>query len=179
MTRFAHYVVPGLLLAATALHAGCSGGGVTTSSVAAPDAPGLIANDDPLARPVAVAWTSARAKRCGFYFDPAKLKINYLAYERTQGAAGDQLAKLERSYDTTFKGTADRIGGDADYCTSSKGLEIKADLQRYLAGDYAPNLPKPKQVANCGFFGCGVDTSKEAFDGKKFWTEKDKDPKRR
>jgi hypothetical protein len=179
MNRFAHYLAPVLLLAGTALHAGCSTGGVTTSSVAAPDAPGLITNEDPLARPVAVAWTSARAKRCGFYFDPAKLKINYLAYERAQGASPEQLGKLERSYDTTYKGTADRVGADADYCTTGKGLEIKADLQRYLAGDYTPNLPKPKQVANCGFFGCGVDTSNEPFDSKKFWTEKDKDPKRR
>ncbi len=180
MNRFAHYLAPVLLLAATALHAGCSGsGGVTTSSVAAADSPGLIANDDPLARPVAVAWTSARAKRCAFYFDPAKLKVNYLAYERTQGAAGDQLAKLERSYDTTYKGTADRIGADPGYCTSSKGLEIKADLQRYLAGDYTPNLPKAKQVANCGFFGCGVQMSDEPFDSKKFWSDKDKDPKKR
>jgi hypothetical protein len=181
MNRFAHYLAPGLLLAATALHAGCSGGGVTTSSVAAADSPGLITNTDPLARPVAVAWTAARAKRCGFYFDPAKLKVNYLAYERAQGASPEQLATLEKSYDTTYKGTADRVNTEADYCSDKKGLEIKTDLQRYLAGDYTPNLPKPKQVANCGFFGCGVDTtaSNDPFDSKKFWAEKDKDPKRR
>src|SRR5262245_34070211 len=85
MIRFAQALGLALLLAATALHAGCSGGGVTTSSVQQADVPQGLTNADPLARPVAVAWTSARAKRCGFYFDPAKLKINYLSYERTQG----------------------------------------------------------------------------------------------
>ena len=94
-----------------------------------------------MARPVAVAWTSARAKRCGFYFDPAKLKINYLSYERTQGAGNEQLANIEKAYDTSFKTTSDRISGDAGYCSDRKGLDIKADLQRHLAGDYTPNLP--------------------------------------
>ena len=139
MNRFAKGLASAALLAGTALHAGCGSGasGLTTGSAALPaDAPGSFNNADPASRPVGVAWTSARAKRCGFYFDPAKLKVNYLAYERTQGAAGEQLAKIEKSYDTTFKTTSDRVSGDAEYCTNSRGLEIKADLQRHLAGDY-------------------------------------------
>lgn len=178
MDRFAQGVASILLLAGTALHAGCgnSASGLTTSSTAAP---GGISNQDPMARPVAVAWTSARAKRCAFYFDPAKLKINYLAYERTQGSDGERLAKIEKSYDTSYRVTSDRISGDADYCTDRKGLEIKADLQRHLAGDFAPNLPAPKPVVSCGFFGCPEAISDQPFDSKKFWTEKDKDPKNR
>jgi len=180
MTRFAHCLASALLLAATALHAGCSGAaGVTTSAVQQADVPSGLTNEDPMARPVAVAWTSARAQRCGFYFDPAKLKTNYLAYERAQGAGPEQLAKLEKAYDTAFKTTSTKVGAEPDYCTDRKSLDIKADLQRHLAGDYTPNLPKPKQVANCGFFGCGVDTSTEPLDSKKFWAEKDKDPRRR
>ena len=176
MNRFAQALGFALLLAGTALHAGCgnSGSGLITSSTAAP---GGITNQDPMARPVSVAWTSARAKRCGFYFEPAKLKINYLSYERAQGADGEQLAKIEKSYDASFKATSDRISGDADYCGDRKGLAIKADLQRHLAGDYAPNLPTPKPVASCGFFGCSESISDEPFDSKKFWTEKDKNPK--
>jgi hypothetical protein len=184
MNRFAQASASILLLAGTALHAGCgnSAGGLTTGSTGAlpADAPGTFSNADPMARPVAVAWTSARAKRCGFYFDPAKLKINYLAYERMQGAAGEQLTRIEQSYDTTYKTTSDRISGDTRYCSDRKGLEIKADLQRHLAGDYTPNLPQPKAVANCGIFGCPeTGVSDQPFDTKKFWTEKDKDPKRR
>ncbi len=96
MNRFAQGVASALLLAGTALHAGCgnSASGLTTGSA---EAPGALGNADPMARPVAVAWTSARAKRCGFYFDPAKLKINYLSYERTQGAGNEQLANIEKS----------------------------------------------------------------------------------
>lgn len=180
MERFARGVASALLLAGTALHAGCgnSASGLTTGSTGA-DKPGALSNQDPMARPVSVAWTSARAQRCGFYFDPAKLKVNYLAYERTQGADGDRLAKIEKSYDSSFKVTSDRVSGDADYCTDRKGLDIKADLQRHLAGDFSPNLPAPKPVVNCGFFGCPESVSSEPFDSKKFWNEKDKDPKRR
>ena len=181
MNRFAQGLASALLVAGTALHAGCgnNAGGLTTGSTAGlpADAPGNLSNEDPMARPVAVAWTAARAKRCGFYFDPAKLKINYLAYERTQGANGEKLAKIEQSYDTTFKTISDRVSGDAEYCTASRGLDIKADLQRHLAGDYSPNLPKPKPVASCGLMGCPESTSDKPFDSKTFWTDKDKNPK--
>ena len=165
-----------LLLAVAGMQAGCSNSasGLTTASLAAPE-PGSISNDDPLARPVAVAWTSARAKRCGFFFDGPKLRTTYLAWEQSQGAAGEQLAKIERSYDVTYKGTFDRAAADAGYCTDKKGGEIKSELQRHLAGDYKPNLPKPKVVEACGFFGCGAPQSDEPFDSKTFWQQKDKE----
>lgn len=168
-----------LLIGVAALQAGCgnSANGLTTSALPA-DAP-AINNEDPMARPAAVAWTSARARRCGFYFDPAKLRASYLAYESRQGAAGEQLAKIEKSYDTTFKVISDRVSSEADYCTEKKGAEIKADLERHLAGDYTPNFPKPRPVASCGFFGCGGSTSDEPFSSKDFWKKYDADPKRR
>ena len=184
MSRFAHGLACALLLAGTALHAGCgnsaSGGLATASTAGLPgDAPGALNNADPATRPVAVAWTAARAKRCAFYFDPAKLKINYLNYERTQGAGNEQLATIEKTYDTTYKATSDRLAGDAAYCTDRKGLDIKADLQRHLAGDYTPNLPTPKATVNCGFFGCPEAISDKPFDSKDFWAAKDKDPRKR
>ena len=102
MDRFAHPMVCGLLLAAAGVVAGCSGsasGLITgTTTEAAPDAPGTLSNDHPLARPVAVAWTSARAEKCGFYFDPAKLRASYLAYEAKQSNA-EQLGKAQQAYD--------------------------------------------------------------------------------
>ena len=110
MKRFVQAVGSALLLAATALHAGCGGGGITTSAVQAADVPQGLTNADPMARPVAVAWTSARAKRCGFYFDPAKLKINYLSYERTQGATPEQLANLEKAFDSAYYSGVPRYG---------------------------------------------------------------------
>jgi hypothetical protein len=160
----------GLLLAAAALQAGCSGASGLTTGTAAADAPGGLTNDSALARPVAVAWTSARAQRCGFYFDPAKLRASYLAYEAKQ-SAGEQLAKAEKSYDTTFKVIRERASSDPDYCTNRKSAEIKADLQRHLAGDFAPNLPKPKVVESCGFFGCGDGSGEKQWSAEKFWEE--------
>jgi hypothetical protein len=176
MTGFTRIVSAWLLLAGAAGLAACGSGAsglITGSTPTNTDTPGAISNDSPLARPIAVAWTSARAKRCGFYFDPGKLRASYLAYEARQ-SNGEQLAKSEKSYDTTFKVISDRVSSNPDYCTDRKGAEIKADLVRYLKGDYTPNLPKEKKVETCGFFGCGSGQSEEKFDTKKFWEDVDR-----
>jgi hypothetical protein len=175
MDRFAQVIGLGLLLAGAAVATGCSnsaGGGLITGTALAPaDAPG-IKNDDPLARPISVAWTSARAQRCGFYFDASKLRSTYLAYE-AQHSNAEQLAKAQNTYDTTFKMIGDRVAGDPGYCTDRKGAEIKAELKRHLAGDFTPNLPQPKKVETCGFFGCGA-TSTEKWDTKKWWEDEER-----
>lgn len=173
-----------LLIAATALHAGCGGGasGLTTGATSADGPDGGMSNDNPMARPVSVAWTSARAKRCGFYFDPAKLRSSYLIYESQQGAVGDQLAKIQNAYDSTFNTISAKIGSEADYCSDRKTAEIKADLQRHLSGDYRPNLPQAKAAPqSCGWFGCvDISTSSDKpFDSKEFWKKQDADPKSR
>ena len=164
------------------LYTGCgnSSAGLTTASngLLPADAPAALTNEDAMARPVAVAWTSARAKRCGFYFDPAKLKTSYLAYESKQGATGEQYAKIEKAYDTSYRVTSEKISLDTDYCTERKGLDIKADLERHLVGDYTPNLPKPKPIASCGFWGC-QSSGDDPFSSKKFWTDQDKNPRNR
>jgi hypothetical protein len=163
-----------LLLAATGLHAGCGGGASGLTSAAA-ETSGMT-NEHPLARPTQVAWTSAKAQRCGFNFDPTKLRASYIAYEQRQGAAGDQLNKIQSAYDTTFKSISSRVSGDADYCTDKKSAEIKADLTRHLAGDYGPNFPKAKSADNvCGFFGCSEPTDpNEKFSSKKLFEDLNK-----
>jgi hypothetical protein len=177
MDRFAQVLAWGLLLAGAAVAAGCgssAGGLITGSTSLAGDSPGGITNEDPLARPIGVAWTSARAHRCGFYFDPNKLRTSYLAFEAKEANA-EQLAKAEKTYDSTFKVIRERVGADPDYCTDKNGAEIKANLQRHLAGDFAPNFPAPKKVAAdpCGFFGC---PSSQKWDAEKWW--KDEEQKR-
>ena len=170
MDRTARGIGAGLLLVGTALHAGCgnSASGLTTGATDVP----AVTSQDPMARPIQVAWTSARAQRCGFYFDPAKLKASYLSYETRQGAAGEQLGKLQNTYDTTFKSISARVSADPDYCTDKKGTEIKADLQRHLAGDFTPNLPKPKTADPCGFFGCPTSSDPdEKFNAKKMFDD--------
>ena len=175
MDRFARGVASGLMLAAACVLAGCSGGtsgllGATASAAA--DAPGSLNNEDPAVRPIAVAWTSARAQRCGFYFDPAKLRISYLTFEAKQSGP-DQLAKAEKTYDSTYKTIRERVTADPEYCSDSKSAEIKKDLTRHLAGDFTPNFPKPKVVESCGFFGCG-DGATKPWTTDQFWEEQNK-----
>jgi hypothetical protein len=176
MDRTTRGIGAGLLLLLTSLHAGCGSGasGLTTASVAG-DSPG-ITNEDPLARPIQVAWTSARAQRCGFNFDTTKMRTTYLGYEQRQGAAGEQLAKIQASYDSTFKTISGKVSSDPDYCTDKRSNLIKADLQRHLAGDYAPNLPKAKVEKQCGglFDPCESGASDKKFETKEVFDELEK-----
>ncbi len=177
MARFAFMI--GLTVAAALTGCGSSsnpGAGLTTASILG-DAPASagetlgIRNDDPMARPVQVAWTSARAQKCGFNFDAATLKSTYLAYE---GSQGSNLANVEKIYDQTTTTIRSSTGNAEEYCTDRKSREIKADLQRHLAGNYAPNLPQPKaQAAQCGgLFGGVCDSGeKKDFNSKDFWQE--------
>ena len=92
-----------------------------------------IASNDPMARPTQVAWTSARASRCGFIFDPARLRANYLAAETRAGNPP------ERAYDYTLQSVADIIKDDMRYCSPERTAAIRVDLNRYLGGDYTPS----------------------------------------
>ena len=157
---------------------GSSGAGVSTASLLDGSPSGSsevapIANTDPNARPVQVAWTAARAQRCGFAFDAAKLKASFLASEARGGALQPQLASGEKTYDQTYTSIAAKIKGEQDYCDSKKTASIKADLQRHLAGDFTPNLPNQnKKVASGGFLdGLITDAPPEAFDQKNFWND--------
>jgi len=95
--------------------------------------------DDPLARPTQVGWTSARATRCGFVFSPGQLRANYLATESAYGHTPQQMQKIEQAYDYTRESVLATINDDARYCTKDRLDAIRADLNRYLAGNYAPS----------------------------------------
>ena len=137
-----------LALAAIAL-AGCSmtsaSSGLTTGSLFSSEAKATPAPvNDASSRAFQVGTVSARAIKCGFNFDPAKLKTNYLAYERGLGGTTD-MARVERTYDVSFNGVAKAVADERDYCSETKTATIKSDLARHLAGDYAPGaLPKPE-----------------------------------
>jgi hypothetical protein len=90
---------------------------------------------------------------------------------------GEQYNKIVSSYDTTYRVTWEKVVAQTDYCSERKGLEIKADLERHLLGDYTPNLPKPKPIASCGFWGC-QSSQDEAFSDKKFWKKQEENPRR-
>lgn len=128
-------IVSGLVLA------GCSGGlttasltGSSPSQVAAPTPPPVTSTD----RALQVASASARAVKCGYYFDASKLKATYMASEAQGGAAADQLQKIDREYEYTRTAVTNQIAKQPDYCSDARTKEIKADLTRHLAGDFAP-----------------------------------------
>ncbi|MBS0231986.1 MAG: hypothetical protein JSR99_00700 [Proteobacteria bacterium] len=93
--------------------------------------------NDPVARAMGVAATSARALKCGYNFDPAKLKGQYLAYESAANPADG--AKLSQVYDTAFAGVTKAIASQQEeYCTPDRTARIKTALNRNLGGDYTP-----------------------------------------
>lgn len=98
-----------------------------------------IRPDDPLARPTQVAWTSARASRCGFIFSPEQLRANYLASESRYGYHPNQMNKIEKAYDYTRESVLDQINKDPTYCSKDRLDAIRVDLNRYLVGNYRAN----------------------------------------
>ena len=157
----------------------CSNG-TDYAAISTTPTPSLVeaAKPDAMSRPLAVAWTSARAKRRGFSFDPAKLRTLYLAYEAKQGAMDEAYAKMEKAYDTSYRLTLEKVSSDPNYCTEQKQRQIKANLERHIVGDYSANLPPPKSAAACkSWLGCTSGISDEPFDGNKFWREKESEPK--
>lgn len=145
--------------AAVVALAGCSnsGSGLTTASVLGSPASAAGTEAKPITpqeRAVQVAAVSARAVKCGYNFDPGKLKANYIASEQRGGLEGLQLTQIDQLYDKTNTAVRLAIQSDGDYCTEAKNREIKADLTRHLAGDFAPPA-KPTVAAKetGGWFG--------------------------
>ena len=98
-----------------------------------------VAAQDPLAQPIQVGWTSARATHCGFVFNPDQLRSNFMAAEVRAGATPEQMQKIERAYDYTRESVLATIRDDLNYCNKDRTGAIRRDLNRYLAGDYAPS----------------------------------------
>jgi hypothetical protein len=98
-----------------------------------------VAPQDLLARPVQVAWTSARAVKCGFVFNPDQLRANFLASEAQAGNTPEQMQKIEQAYDYTLDSINRSIRDDLNYCNKERTAAIRKDLNRYLAGDYTPS----------------------------------------
>jgi hypothetical protein len=98
-----------------------------------------VTRDDPLARPIQVGWTSARASYCGFVFNPDQLRSDFLASEARAGATHAQMQKIERAYDYTRESVLTYIKNDPHYCNKERTTAIRRDLNRYLGGDFSPN----------------------------------------
>lgn len=127
----------------------------------------------PADRALHVAATSARAQKCGYYFDPEQLKASYLTFETSNGLPVEQVAGVEKLYNFTSQKIATEIASDAGYCSEERTATIKAQLNKYLAGDYAPP-PKKQEVQSGGWFDADVPQGKEKINPR--WYEKGADP---
>lgn len=157
---------------------GCStGSGLSTGSLfggGTPAAtPAAAANPagDPTSRAFQVGSISARAVKCGYNFDPVKLRTSFLAAESASVPPAD-LPRVEKVYDTAFNGITKAVASQAGYCTPEKTADIKASLTRHLAGDFtpAPAKPVPKDE---GFFSNwgGAGSSGPKFGSDEWWSK--------
>jgi hypothetical protein len=96
-----------------------------------------IPPEDPLARPIQIGWTSARASHCGFVFNPDQLRADFLASEQRAGMPPEQMQKIEKAYDYTRQSVLGSIKDNPSYCNKERTAAIRRDLNRYLAGDYS------------------------------------------
>jgi hypothetical protein len=175
----------GIFIAAAALSvAGCSSGtGLSTGSLFGSGATPVAATaaaappvNDATSRAFQVGSVSARAVKCGYNFDPVKLRNDFLAAEATTVAPTD-LPRVEKVYDTAYNGVAKAVGTQGNYCSKEKTAEIKASLTRHLAGDYSPApTKKVAQPADGGWFDWnGAGESKGPSFGSSDWWQKQQD----
>ena len=161
-----------LLACSAALALGaCSGAsGVTTSSVSGTGATQAAAPVvDATSRAMQVGTTSARAVKCGYNFDPAKLKANFLAAESKINPA--DAGKADQIYMVAFNGVGKGVATKADFCTPQKTAEIKEALTRHLAGDFNPPPPKVEAVEPGFFDKLGDGNANDNNFGKDDWWE--------
>jgi len=141
-SRFVHALA---LFALSGLSA-CSGGGsgLTTGALFGEEKKPVT--DERTERAMQAGATSARATKCGYNFDPAKLRQAYLNYEAAQGGTPDERAKAEKVFDFTRNSLTTKLAKEEGFCDEAKTKEIKAVLTRQLAGDFS-GPPRKVEVA--------------------------------
>lgn len=135
-----------LVLTMAAAFSGCSEGpSLSTSSIfgsgESKQAAHAKSSNTPTSRALQVGTTAARATKCGYNFDAAQLRANYLAYEAGLAPGTDQ-SSIVKTYDISYSGITKAVANKPGYCTDQKTKEIKAALNRHLAGDYTPDVQK-------------------------------------
>ena len=88
------------------------------------------------------------------------------------GIAVADLGKVERIYDTGYRGVMTAAAKDPNYCNSKRTTVIKTALNKALAGDYAPQtvqVAKDSSGIFGGFFDQDVVEKGPAFGSEEFW----------
>ncbi len=150
MTRT--WMLGAVAVLAVTLSACSGGGGLTTASLLGTPAKPEV--DEPTERALHSAAISARATKCGYNFNPIKLREAYLASEAANGATPEQMAKLGQSYDFTVTTVSKQISKPEEYCTESKTREVSTQLNKQLAGDFR-SPTKPALPKSAGWFDSG------------------------
>ena len=172
MKRFARTAAARLPLAVASLAlvsfglAGCSNSAQTllsTGSIMNTSKPEAAAPKPvtPVDRALQVAAVSARAQKCGYFFDPAKLKSAYLAHEAANGLPPDQVPGLTKTFDFAKSQVATKLAGDPNYCSTERLASIKQNLTRHLAGDFTPPVTTTKAKSGGGLFEVDQPEGKE------------------
>ena len=92
--------------------------------------------------------------------------------EQRQGLQPAQLDSYGRAYDMTIAKVKANIRSPQDYCTERQSAAIKADLTRHLAGDYAPNFPADRQLAQKTLWEqFAGNEATDKFDNKRIWQQ--------
>lgn len=158
------------------LLAGCgAGSSLTTGSLMGGSGSSQPAAGKPITptdRALHVGATVARAQRCGFVFDPEQVRASFFAAEQQAGATPDVLQKVQKEFDFTRQSILTAIAKDDAYCTEGRNREVKAALNRQLAGDFSP--PRPRQQVEVGLF--EHQKRNEAFDGNKIFDPVERKP---
>jgi len=126
-----------VVLTAAAL-CGCAQQPAATTGSIAPVAPLAPPPNTTTTRLDHLAWNTAWAESCGFYFDNAKLKASYLNYEASAGTPTDQMPKIGGLYDRTQSAALKLAAAHLDQCTDQRLEHIRASMGRYLSGDFSP-----------------------------------------
>lgn len=168
-----------LILAAMGLAgtlAGCgAGSSLTTGSLVGGSGAGQPAAPKPVTasdRALHVGATVARAQRCGFVFDPEQVRASYFAAEQQAGAAPDVLQRVQKEFDFTRQNVLAAIAKDDAYCTEGRNREVKAALNRQLAGDFDP--PRARAQVNVGWF--DHQKRSDELDGNKLFDASQRKP---
>ncbi len=156
-----------IVVCVTAASCGCTNTpSILSTGSLSPAASQSSANDPQSSRLRQVAATSARAKRCGFNFDPARLKTSYLDYELRQGATTEELSSIAQRYDTTLMSKSKEVVAMLNYCSDRVTALIRTALERHVAGDFTPTTGQlPTLVADS-------PAAEEPWNSKEIWVNK-------
>ncbi len=85
-----------------------------------------------------LAWTSARAEKCGFVYQPNMLVSNWVNQE---GRTGGDVGARRQAYEFAFRRFQATLAKNPKYCTQARIAETRRDLNRHMEGDYSPGPP--------------------------------------